>query len=359
MKISEILNKDINFFGNQFGDKKKERFYSQLNILLSAGVDIKTSLELIEDEQNKIKDKQLFKEIKEKVIGGSSLSEAIRQSNKFSPYEFYSLQIGEETGKTMQVLIELADYYVKKIKQKRQFINAISYPCVVLAVAFGAVFFMLKFMVPMFADIFKRFGGELPYLTKVIIQISDVISDYYLYLFLLIAGVVIFAFSQRKEEWFRQMSSSFVLKIPVMGDIIAKVYLARFCQSMSLLISSKIPILKAISLVEQMVSFYPIEISLKKIHENILRGESLYSSLSSFSIYDKRMISLLKVGEEVNQLDTIFGKLAKQYSDEVEHKTSLIGSLIEPVMIIFLGIVVGIILVAMYLPLFQLSSSFR
>jgi type IV pilus assembly protein PilC len=125
---------------------------------------------------------------------------------------------------------------------------------------------------------------------------------------------------------------------------------------MTLLIGSKIPLLRALSLVRQMIGFYPIEISLTEIESYILKGDSLHSSLSHFAVYHKRMISLIKVGEEVNQLEEFFEKIGKQYTDDVEHQTAMIGSLIEPFMIIFLGIVVGIILIAMYLPLFNLSN---
>ncbi|MCU0431737.1 MAG: type II secretion system F family protein [Cytophagaceae bacterium] len=127
---------------------------------------------------------------------------------------------------------------------------------------------------------------------------------------------------------------------------------------MALLISSKIPLLRAMGLIQQMIGFLPIETSIQQMEKDILQGESLWKSMSNFSIYPKRMISLIKVGEEVNQLDSFFSKIAQQYTAEVEHQTSLISSMIEPFMIIFLGLIVGFILIAMYLPLFQLSSSF-
>ena len=126
---------------------------------------------------------------------------------------------------------------------------------------------------------------------------------------------------------------------------------------MNLLISAKTPLVTAIELVKKMVGFYPIEVSLDTVQNDIMAGQQLHVSLSKFKIYNRRMISLIKVAEEVNQLDTMFAKLAQQYSDEVEHQTSIMGSLIEPIMIIFLGLLVAIILVAMYLPMFQMSST--
>lgn len=353
----DFLNRDIKMFGSGFSDKKKERFYSELTILFAAGVDIRSALELIEEEQTKEKDKQLFAQIKELIISGSSLSKAIEQTGLFTTYEYYSIQIGEESGRLTEVLTELSGFFSKKIQQKRQITSALSYPAVVFFASFGAIFFMMKFVVPMFADVFKRFKGELPYFTRVIIHISDLFSNYSLYMLLGMATLFIFLYSNRKSIWFRKYGAALILRTPIMKEMIRKIYLARFCQSMNLLISAKTPLVTAIDLVKKMVGFYPIEVSLETIQEDIMKGQSLHQSLAKFKIYNKRMISLIKVAEEVNQLDTMFSKLAKQYSDEVDYQTSILGSLIEPVMIIFLGLLVAIILVAMYLPLFQMSST--
>ena len=180
----DFLNKDIKLFNSGLSDKKKERFYSEMTILFTAGVDVKTALELIEEEQTKNSDKELFGKIREMVIEGRSISSAIEQTGKFSAYEYYSLQIGEESGKLSEVLKDLAGFFAGKIKQKRQIVNALSYPSVILLTAFGAIFFMMRFVVPMFADIFKRFKGDLPAITKLVIRISGWFADYSAHLFM-------------------------------------------------------------------------------------------------------------------------------------------------------------------------------
>lgn len=357
--IFAFLNKDIELFGSGLSDKKKEAFYIEMSILLSAGVDIKTALEIIYEEQTKAKEKVLFGTLKENIIAGSTLSDAIKNSGKFSDYEFFSLQIGEESGKLALVLQQLAAFYQSKIKQRRQLVSALSYPVLVLSTSFGAIFFMMNFIVPMFADIFKRFGGNLPGITQAIVSISEVVNNYILYVFLMIIGTIIFLFTQKQKVWYQKWSAILIIKIPLMGDLIKKIYLARFCYSMNLLISSKIPILRSLDLIKKMIGFYPIEMALTQIEEDILQGKALHKSMAEHDVFPKRLVSLVKVGEEVNQLDIFFDKIAKQYTDEIEHQTGLIGSLIEPIMIIFLGLVVGIILIAMYLPLFQLSNSFQ
>ncbi|HWZ23310.1 MAG TPA: type II secretion system F family protein [Cytophagaceae bacterium] len=358
-KITAVFSKDISFGSKELSDKKKESFYHELAILLEAGVDIRSSLEMIAMEQVNQKDKDFFDKLKEDVIAGVIFSEALKNTGKFSLTEYYSIKIGEETGRLITILKDLTEYYVKKIKQKRQLISALTYPCIVLLTSVGAVLFMLNFIVPMFADVFKRFGGKLPWITQMIVNLSTVLGQYIYYMLFLIIAIVTLIYSQRERVWFRKYSAYILLHLPFFGEMFRKIYLAQFCHSMALLVSSRIPLLKALSMVRQMTSFYPIEVSLLQIEKDVMMGMSLNKSMSAYSVYPVRMISLIKVGEEVNQLDTFFGKISKQCNDEVEHQTAVISSLIEPLMILFLGGVVGLILVAMYLPLFQLSSTFK
>ena len=354
-----LLNKDISFGSGAMNDKKKEAFYLELGSLLQAGINLKSSLELVTADQEKDKDRALFKQIQKDVLKGSALSAAIGQSGKFSLYEVYSLQIGEETGKLIEVLEDLAKFYQNKIKQRRKIVSSLTYPCVVMSTSFGAVFFMLKFIVPMFGDVFKRFGGQLPWITEKIMGISQSLEDNFWKGFVFMALIAAAIYASRKTERFRQISSRVVLKIPVAGNIVQKIYLARFCNSMRLLINAKLPLLRAIALSRQMISYYPIETSLQVVENDIMRGKPLHQSLEQFKIYPSKLIQLIKVGEETNQLDYFFGRVSDQYIEEVEYKTSTLSSMMEPLIIIFLGLIVGVILISMYLPLFQMSNSFQ
>jgi type IV pilus assembly protein PilC len=356
-QIMAFLNKDIKFFKSKFSDKKKERFYSDLHILLSSGIDIKSAIELMEEEQKKDKDKQIFKSIKEQIIRGGSLSDAVQKSGLFSNYEYYSLKIGEESGRIIQVLEELVTFYNKKIKQKRQIVNAFSYPILVLITAVGAVLFMMNTIVPMFKDIFKRFNSELPSITQFVMDVSEVVGKYSGMFFIALFIIIIVLVINKKKTWYRKYASWVLLHLPLISPIIKMIYLSRFSQSMALLIASKTPMLQAINLVKNMMDFYPYEKALEVISEDIMRGKALNESMRQFPIFDTRTSSLVKVAEEVNQLDTIFEKLNKQFSDELEHRISIISSLLEPIMIIFVGVLVGVILVSMYLPMFQLGTS--
>lgn len=355
--LMELLTRDFSF-KKGLNDKKKQWFFGELTLLLNAGVDIKNALDLIVEEQKKGKDAAFFTQIREEVFAGESLSQVIINTKKFDVYDNFTIRIGEESGNLPKVLQQLSDYYEKRMKLRRQLTSALSYPILVLSAALGAIAFLINFLVPMFEDVFKRFSGELPAITRNIIALSHSFSDHALTLLLILVAIVVSVLLLRKRPLFRQVQSYLVLRIPIMGNIIRKNNMARFCQALAMLISSKVPLTESLRLVKDMVTFYPIETALPIIIANIEKGSSLNQSLQQFAVFDNRMVYLVKVGEEVNQLDRIFEKLQQQYAADVEHQVSIMSSLLEPILIIGVGLLVGIILIAMYLPLFQISNSF-
>lgn len=355
--VLDFLNKDIALFDKGLDDKKKEAFYSELSILLSSGIDIKTAQELIIEEQTKEKEKAMFTSIYTRVVAGESLSESLRKTGKISDYEFYSIKIGEESGRLAFTLGELSKYYKKKIKLKRQLVGALTYPMMVLSIAIVAVVFMLNFMVPMFVDIFKRFNAKLPALTQLIVDISSMLGSNMLYIVLVVVTIVVFVVYSREKLWFRVYSAKILLRLPLFGNVIRTIYLERFFQSMALLMASRTPMLRSLQLVKNMIGFYELERILGQVEDDIMHGKLLNQSMARHTFFDRRIISLIKVAEEVNQLDTMFEKLDQQYAEELEHKLGVMSTLLEPIMIIFVGILVAVILIAMYLPMFQLGTT--
>lgn len=354
--IDSLLKKEISPFGSSFSNKKKEAFYIELSVLLKAGLELKDALDLIGTEQKKEADRDLFAGIITDLIDGKNLSEAIRVHKHFSDYEFYSLQIGEKTGTIQKVCEALGDFYKRKNEQRRIIIGALSYPIVVLSTAFLAVFFMLRMVVPMFADIFKQNRVELPWITQRIVALSKALEDnytwFFLFLILLFIGVTVF----KNKIWYKKWSTTLLLKIPFVGDFVRKIRIAQFTQAISLLVSAKVPLLNGIQLTKKMISFYPLQMALEKVEEDILQGKSLHNSIKAQPIFDKKMASLIKVAEETNQNETIFNRLTYQYNEEIQYKSKMISATIEPILILVLGGVVAVILIAMYLPMFKLST---
>jgi type IV pilus assembly protein PilC len=354
-KKESIFNRDIQLF-NTFNDKKKERFYMDLRILLMAGVDLKSALELIIEEQPKEKEKKFFEGIYQDVIKGKSLSESLKSTGKFSEYEYFSIEIGEESNRLNEVLEELMNYYADQAALKKQIISVLSYPSFVFVITIGLVYFMLTSVVPMFADVFKQFGSELPSLTLKVIYLSENFPFYAMMFSIFVIAAGAFVYWQKEEIWFRKSTSGFFLRIPKVGELIKLIYLSRFTQAMHLLLASKTPLVRSLELTERMIKFYPLQTAIKQMQEDVTKGKTLHAGMSAFSIFPKRMLSLIKVGEEVNQLETMLGKLSKQYNEELKYQTNIIGKIMEPMILLIIGCIVGVILVAMYMPMFNLSN---
>ncbi len=351
------FNADIRLGSEELALSQKEEFYAEASILLGSGLDIKACLAVIISEQTKKKQKELFHTISEKIVNGKNLSDSLLETKKISLFEYYTLKIGEETGRLAEVLKQLADHYNKKIKQKRQIINTFSYPALVMFTAVLVIIFMMTFIVPLFEELFNRFQGELPALTRWVLQSSKFISaNIYLILFF-IAGIILTLFLARKRPAFRKIAAAIVLKIPVLNSILIKIYLSKFCQTMALLNSARIPILTSIQLSRKIIGFYPFEKALEDVEQRIINGDLLYEALRRHAVFDPKIVSLTKVGEEVNQLNVIYQKLNEQYHDEVQHRMTILDSILEPILIIFIGLFVAIVLVSMYLPMFKMSNT--
>lgn len=354
--LDSLLKKEISFFGKTYSSKWKFDFYNELSVLLKAGITLKDTLDLIKENQRKENHKALVNDIINRITNGLSLSEALKEVKEFSEYEYYSVKIGEETGTLAKVCKSLAVFFERKNEQKRIIIGALTYPAIVLSTAVLVIVFMLSYVVPMFQDIFDQNKIELPFLTKVIICFSDIIQDYGFLLVIIL--VLVFGGSKflLKNQKAKEIVHDFILKIPIVGKFVSKIYLAQFTQAISLLTTAKVPMLNSIQLTRNMVEFMPLKKSLQNVEEGILKGKLLSQSLSGNKIFDDRIISLVKVAEETNQTEFVFNQLNEQYNVEVVQQSKLVATFIEPFIIVIVGLIVGVLLVALYLPMFKLST---
>lgn len=355
--LEKLLKTEIVLFGGGFSNKKKQDLYMELAVLLKAGITIKEALSLITESFKKKADKDLLENIALQVVEGKPFSEAVYSSKHFTEYEYFSLKIGEETGTTAQVCKELGAFFERKNEQKRIVISALTYPGIVLSTAVLVVIFMLNYVVPMFQDIFKQNNMELPVLTRIIIQMSGFTQAYGWVFFVLIIGLIISSKLLKDNYIYRKNTHYILLKTPVLGPFISKVYLAQFTQAVTLLTSSKVPILNSIQMVKKMIRFVPLQGALERVENGILKGHTLSESLKESKLFDNRIVSLVKVAEETNQTEYIFNQLNIQYSQEVTQQSKTMATVLEPLIIVFVGVLVAVLLVAMYLPMFQLSSA--
>lgn len=343
-------------FSKKLSDKKKEIFYRELGMLLKSGVDFKKALEILSNQSSNKFEKEIILQIKDKVIEGRSIYESMRETNQFSAYEYYSIQIGEETRKLEEVLAELQKYFNRKIQMKRQIVSVLTYPAIVMIVTVLVLYFMLNKVVPMFSSVFKQFGSELPKSTQVIIKISNHSGTIFSIVLAIIIGLIITHALLKEKDFYRALTTKMILKIPYFGNLIRKIYISRFCQAMNLLITSKTTLINSLSLTAKMIGFYPIEIAIHEIKDDITRGASLNESLKKHDVFENKMVSMVEVAEQVNQLETMFERLTEQYNEEISHQTKMIGVILEPMIIIVIGVIVGVIMVSMYAPMFDLSK---
>lgn len=353
---TSFWKKDLHL-GKIVNDKRKEEFYSELVILISSGLDLKAALDILIQEQRNEKLRTVYQTISDRIIHGASFSDAVQNIKDFTVYEYYSLKIGEESGRLIEVMEELTVYFRRKLKQRKQLVSALSYPTLIFITAFVAVGFMMTFIVPLFADAFKRFNSDLPALTKSVIALSEGFRKYWLIIPAIISILVTAYHWFKNKIWFRKNLALLMLNIPLFGPLMRKIYLARFCQSMALMTSAHTPLTQALDLVSRMMQLYPFEVALTSIRDDLFQGKLFYESLSRFPVFESRMVALIKVGEETNQLEAIFKRLYEQYTEDTDHKTALVSSMLEPLLIVVVGGMVAVILISMYLPMFKLGNS--
>ncbi|WP_299883430.1 type II secretion system F family protein [uncultured Lacinutrix sp.] len=343
-------------FFNRFSDKQKEEFYREFSTLIKSGVDFNQALHILTSQQKSKFLSDLYGSINKSVVKGKTLFETLKTSSYFSPYEYYSIKIGEETRRLPEIFDQLQLFFSRKKRMKRQIVSVLAYPIFVLCFTFAVLYFMLNFVVPMFSSVFQQFGKELPKITQFVVKLSNHFNSVFLIVLGLIFSFIIMHKTLNNNDRYKSIISTIILKIPFFGALMKKIYLARFCQSLSLLLSARTPLITALELTEKMISFYPLKKAISESRKDVLKGETFANSLSKHSFFNSKIISLTSIGEDINELDKMYDGLSNQYNDDIEHSTKMIGTILEPVMVILIGAIVGFIMVAMYSPIFDLSK---
>ncbi|MEM1001896.1 MAG: type II secretion system F family protein, partial [Bacteroidota bacterium] len=267
-----------------------------------------------------------------------------------------SLKIGEETGNLTEITEQLGEFYARKNEQKKQIVNALTYPGIIITTAIMVVIFMLNFVVPMFTDIFKQQNVELPAITVFVVGISEALGKWGWILIMGFVTVLLVLPALRKKVWFIKYRDLGLSKLPIFGKLVVRMQLAQFTQAMTLLTASKVPVVDSIKLVDQMISFYPLNKALDLVENSILKGEPMSHGLKKSPLFDQKMIAMIKVAEETNKTEYMFRRMNDQYNAQLQQQSKMLSTLLEPFIILFVGLFVGFILIAMYLPMFKLSS---
>ncbi len=354
--IDDLLKRDISFGRKPFSSKSKEALYTELQVLLTSGIRLKDALYLIGNSQKRQQYQELILGFSQDILNGEDFSEVIKKNKDFTPYEQFSLAIGEQTGTLAQVCTSLGVFYTRKNEQRRNIINSLTYPAIIMTTAILTVVFMLQFVVPMFEDVFKQNNVELPYLTKLVVQFSDWVGKYGWIIVVILVALVLLNSQLGKYKKLKALKDKILLKTPIVGQFIKISYIARFVQAVALLVSSKVGIPRSIELTKEMIDFVPLQKALSDTSDALLKGDSLSQGLESTSFFDSKLIALVRVAEETNQTAYVFERLNLQYNQELIQKSKQLSSLLEPLIVLFVGAIVGVILIAMYLPMFELGN---
>ena len=344
--------------GRSISDKDITFFTRQLATMLKAGVPLLQTFDIIARGHSNARFSRLMMDIKSKVETGSSLSQAFREHPKYFDALYCNLvQAGETAGMLDGVLDRLATYKEKILAIKSKIKSALFYPISVIVVAIVVTWVIMIFVIPAFKQVFTSFGANLPWLTQVVINISDFFVQWWWAMFIIIVGAFVgIRLSIKRSETVRYSVHRLSLKIPVIGGILEKATIARWTRTLQTMFAAGVPLVESLDAVGGASGNMVYIQATKKIQTEVSTGTSLTNAMATTNLFPTMVLQMVQIGEESGSLDNMLGKVADYYEREVDDAVAALSSLLEPIIICFLGVVVGGLVVAMYLPIFKLGA---
>ncbi len=332
-------------------------FCRQLATLLGAGITISEALAIISRQVSSQRFSDAISELKKNMEGGLSLHESMAKNRSvFSPMWINLVESGEASGNLSVVLSRLASYLERNAQFRSKIISALIYPALLMVVGLGALIFLTVKIIPSFASLFSGFNMQLPFLTRVLIGTSDIMRRYLFLLIIAIIAVVFFIRRYIRRPIGRRRYENFLFSLPVFGDFFRNVIVERFSAEMSTLIESGVPILYALEISERSVDNSVMAEIIHDIKEDVRKGHSLSQPMEKSGFFELMIVQMVRVGEEIGDLSGMFKKINSFYEEYVETFLTRFTSLFEPIMVVFIGAVIGIMVVGMFLPIFQISQ---
>ncbi|KAA0549235.1 type II secretion system F family protein [Bacillus sp. BGMRC 2118] len=351
-----LLTKELTF-GNPVKLEHFVIYLRQFGTLLKAGISVVDATKILSQQTASKHLKRTLLDVEEDLRSGVALSQAAAKHKKvFTPMFINMVRAGEASGNLDETLERLADHYEKQHYTKQKIVSALAYPIVVAVIAVAVVIFLLVQVVPTFVGMFEGFNAELPLITQLVLNASDFMQKFW-WLFIILAIVVYFAFIGLKQQKSTRYYLHYIqLKIPIFGPMFQKAAIARMTRTLSSLFSSSVPILQAISIVENVVENEVLAKVLNESKDSLERGVSLTEPMKKHWAFPPLVTQMIAIGEETGSLDAMLGKVADFYEKEVESTTDRLKSLIEPLMIVFLAGIVGTIVTAIIVPMFDIFN---
>jgi len=346
-----------------FGVRKKVStkdlavFTRQFATMINAGLPLVQCLDILSKQTEKPGFRTIIAETMHDVETGATLGEALGKHKRvFDDLYVNMVEAGEAGGILDDILLRLATYIEKAEGLKRKVKSAMMYPLVVMVVALGATSFMLLFIIPTFAKMFSDFGGQLPLPTRIVLVMSEILRHYWWALGGTVVGLAVGFRQFYRTESGKMVVDRVQLRIPVLGQVLRKACIARFTRTLGTLIKSGVPILTGLEITARTAGNTVISKAVLETKESIREGETLAGPLKDSEVFPAMVVQMIAVGEETGALDEMLRKIADFYDDEVDTAVETLTSVIEPVMIVAMGLIVGGMVVAMYLPMFKLVT---
>ncbi|MGD2023863.1 MAG: type II secretion system F family protein [Desulfobacterales bacterium] len=343
----KVKEKDVILFARQF------------STMIDAGLPIIQCLDILYTQQGNKTFKRMIKDIKEQVEGGATLAEALKRFPKqFDDLFVNMIAAGEAGGILDAILRRLAAYMEKAAKLKAQVKGAMTYPIVTLIIAIIVLGVILVFVIPVFEEMFADFGGELPVPTQLVVTASEIAKSKIIYI---IIGIVILGIAMRKfyaTQKGQDITDDILLKIPVFGTLLRKVAVAKFTRTMGTMLASGVAILEALDIVAKTAGNRTVEKAIYDVRSGIAEGRTMADPLAESGVFPAMVCQMISVGESTGALDAMLEKIADFYDEEVDQAVENLTALIEPFMLVFLGVTIGGLVVAMYLPIFKMAGAF-
>jgi type IV pilus assembly protein PilC len=333
-------------------------FCRQFSTMIDAGLPIIQCLDILHQQQENKTFKKILKDIKDSVEGGQTFAEALKKyPAQFDDLFVNMVAAGEAGGILDTILQRLSTYLEKAARLKKRIKGAMTYPAITLVVAVIVVAVIMVFVIPVFEEMFTDFGSALPAPTQIVVDLSRFVRDQILYM---IGAVAIFAFAARrvlKTEKGRSLFDRYILNLPVFGLLLRRVAVAKFTRTMGTMLASGVAILDALDITAKTAGNKTVEAAIYKVRQGIAEGRTMSEPLAETGVFPAMVCQMISVGESTGALDTMLVKIADFYDEEVDQAVENLTSAIEPVMMVFMGVVIGGLVVSMYLPIFKMAGA--
>ena len=344
--------------GSSVGEKDITFFTRQLATMLKAGVPLLQSFEIIGRGHSNPRFSRLMMDIKSKIETGSSMSQAFREHPKYFDALYCNLvAAGETSGMLDAILDRIATYKEKILAIKSKIKSALFYPISVITVAIVVMWIIMVWVIPSFKKVFANFGAALPAPTLIVMAISDFVVTWWWLMAAIIAGTFFgFLFMLKRSATFRLGFDRAILKVPIIGPILRKATIARWTRTLQTMFAAGVPLVESLDAVAGAAGNALYAAGTKRIQTEVSTGTSLTNAMGNTNLFPTMVLQMTQIGEESGSLDNMLGKIAEYFEREVDDAVAALSSLLEPIIIVFLGVVIGGLVVAMYLPIFKLGS---